>query len=384
MKIIDRKNSKRFSKKVMVCILTVLLIIPQLGCSSSGTGSNNSNLGVTRNNFILDTICTITVYALDDSGDRYGQLDSENALDAHIDSVIQQCFSQIQLYENKLSATIEGSDVWNINHAKGEPVQVGDWTMAVVKKGLDYCEKSGGAFDITCGTLTSLWDFRGSIESGEPTVPDAAALSEAAKHADYTKVVIDEKNSTVQLLDPEMQLDLGGIAKGYIADRAAVFLEDAHVKSAVVDLGGNIVCINGKSDRQLVDVEHDGLEFAPFNIGIKDPVGSDSIIGSIPLDNKTIVTSGTYERCFEVDGVKYHHILDPKTGYPVDSDVMQVSVISRRNASVDCDALSTTCLALGLEKGMELIKNTEYVEAVFLGTDGQIYCTKDDTEFKKS
>ena len=256
--------------------------------------------------------------------------------------------------------------------------------MAVVKKGLDYCKKSDGAFDITCGTLTGLWDFRGSIESGNPVVPDETALAAAAKHVDYTQVVVDEKNRTIQLLDPEMQLDLGGIAKGYIADRAAVFLEDAHVKSAVVDLGGNIVCINGKSEKQLVDVEHEGLEFDPFKIGIKDPEKTDSIVGSIPLDNKTIVTSGTYERCFEVDGVKYHHILDPDTGYPVDSDVLQVSVISRRNASADCDALSTTCLALGLEDGMELIRNTEYMEAIFVGTDGKIYCTKDDTEFSKT
>ena len=241
------------------------------------------------------------------------------------------------------------------------------------------------AFDITIGKATDLWGFR-EAEAGEETesgmsgqVPDADVLAETMKHVDWSKAKI--KGNTVQLEDSEMELDLGGIAKGYIADKVTQFLEAAGVRSAIVDLGGNIVAIGGKAEA-LINAEGEPIA---FKIGIKDPQSaSGGLIGTIPAADKTVVTSGTYERYFVADGKKYHHILNSKSGMPTDTDVLSVTIISEKGHSADCDALSTSCLALGVEKGMSLVQSIKDTEAIFVDTDGQIHLTSEEIGFEKS
>lgn len=197
------------------------------------------------------------------------------------------------------------------------------------------------------------------------------------QHVDYKKVKIS--GCTVQLADPDMELDLGGIAKGYIADKVTEFLQDRGVTSAIVDLGGNIVAIGGKAESLISD---SGAISTDFTVGIKDPKSDvGELLGTLPVNDKTVVTSGTYERYFVEDGEKYHHILNSSTGYPTDTDVLSVTIIADKGHSADCDGLSTSCLALGLEKGTELIKQIEGVEAIFVDTDGEIYKTSDDMSF---
>jgi len=328
----------------------------------------------------LDTICTITIFGLDNSGSRYDSFD-EGTLENHIDGIITNAFKWISYYEDMFSSTVTGSDVDRINKAKGEPVKVTEDTINVIKVALKYAEASEGLFDISCGTETELWDFRG--ESDEPVIPDEKVMAEAVKHVNYDNIAYNEEESLVWLLDPEAKLDLGGIAKGYIAGRIAVLLEDCHVKSAVVDLGGNIVLVNGKSDRVKVDVEHEGLDFDDFVVGVKDPENTESILGTLSLSGKTLVTSGTYERSFTVDGVTYHHILDPKTGFPIDTDLLQVTIIANRSMTTDADALSTTCLQLGLEKGMDLISKIDGVDAIFVDQKGKIHYSNKEMKLKK-
>ena len=197
-------------------------------------------------------------------------------------------------------------------------------------------------------------------------------MKEAVSHVDYRNIEIE--GNEIRLTDPETEINLGGIAKGYIADKVAEYLESHGVVSAIVDLGGNIVALGGKS-AQLV-ISGDETE---FRVGIKNPNAEDgSLLGIVPCKDRTVVTSGTYERYFEKDGVKYHHILDVKTGYPVDRSVLSVTVIAARGSSADCDGLSTACLALGVEKGMALVKSLDGFEAIFVDTDGNVTATSEN------
>lgn len=356
-------------KKVLVILLTVIIfIIPQLGCN---TKTNNE--GIAKTSFHLDTVCTITVYSMEGVEELSSEEQRKEAIE-----VITEAFGLCDDYEKILSKTIEGSDIYRINHGRGAAVEVSDTAIEVIREGMEYGRLSEGAFDITIGPVSDLWDFHDPEEdttSGK--LPDSSQLAEAVSHVDYGKIEIE--GNKVRLSDPRAQLDLGGIAKGYIADRVTEFLEEKGVTSAVVDLGGNIVVI-GEKGSSMTDSQ--GRDFV---IGVADPNSqSRELLGTIPCRDKTVVTSGTYERYFEVDGTRYHHILNPDTGYPFDTEIMSVTIISQKGRSADCDGLSTACLALGVEKGRSLIESIDGVEAIFVDTQGNITVTDEEMDFKAS
>ena len=361
-------------------IIILMLCLTLTGCGASGNGQWN---GVSRQSFYFDTICELTIFGLEE-GIWEGQ--NEEDFEASCETVISDAFKLMSDYEKTLSRTVEGSDIDKINKAGGEPVKVSKETIEVFKKGMEFGDVSDGVFDITVGKASVLWDFHESLEENEEAaIPDSDELAEAKEHIDYTKIEIDDEASTVQLKDPEMMLDLGGIAKGYIADRASEYLRSLGVTSGIVNLGGNIEVIGGKAPA--FDAAQDAYE--DFSLGIRDPRGEVSgLLGLYPAKDVTIVTSGTYERFIEVDGVRYHHILDPETGYPCDTDVIQVSVIADSGHSVDCDGLSTACLALGTEKGTELIRELDSsgvygpLEAIFVDVEGNITYSNENTAFK--
>ena len=179
---------------------------------------------------------------------------------------------------------------------------------------------------------------------------------------DYTKVTLNGNH--IRFDSPDMGLDLGAVAKGYIADRIKDFLVEKGIKSGIINLGGNVLCIGGRTDG------------TPFKIGIQKPFADRSeTLCTVDISDKSVVSSGIYERCFELDGQFYHHILDPSTGYPYDNGLVSVTIISDK--SVDGDGLSTTCFALGLEKGLELINSLENVEAIFITENYQIHYSDD-------
>ncbi len=376
-KIFQRRAAKVFA----TCLLILTLIITQTACASNSNSQENA--GVSKTSFHLDTICTITIYGIADADGSLAAMTDEE-LNKDILQLITDAFKLCDNYEKLLSKTIEDSDIAKINAAGGEPVAVANETIEVLQKGIYYGELSGGVFDITIGKATDLWNFRDAEdaetddESAASKVPDAGELAEAMKHVDYTKIKID--GNTVKLEDSDMEIDLGGIAKGYIADRVTAYLEGEGVVSAVVDLGGNIVTIGGKSDTLIVAAdEESGEAQTPFNVGIKDPQSeTGELIGIVPAADKTIVTSGTYERYFIEDGVKYHHILNSETGYPTDTDVLSATIIADKGASVDCDGLSTTCLALGVDKALALIQSIDGVETIIVDSDGEIHTSSDD------
>ena len=372
---------KRFSAKraLIALVLIAALIIPQTACSSNG---QNNNLGIGKTGFYLDTVCAVTVYGMNDPDGSLAAL-SDDDFKLHVLQVITDAFLLCSDYEQHLSKTIETSHISRINAAGGEAIEVSSEAIEIIEKGLYYGDLSGGAFDITIGKATDLWDFHDNMEKGHEggMIPYQEALNEAVSHVDYKKVKVD--GNTVKLEDPQAEINLGGIAKGYIADKVASYLESRGVTSAVVDLGGNIVTIGAKSRKLICSDGNDPEQTTPFNIGITNPVsGTGTLLGLLPCSDKTVVTSGTYERYFEQDGIKYHHILDPKTGYPAETDVLSVTIISDRGNSADCDGLSTTCLALGKEKGLELVQRLDGFEAIFVDVNGNVEITSTETGFE--
>lgn len=278
--------------------------------------------------------------------------------------MIEHCRKMCETYEQMLSATIETSEISKINNADGEPVSVSDDTAELIEKGIEYGEISGGLFDITIAPASGLWNF---TDNEDKTLPDPDELAEAVSHIDYRCVHVD--GNTVVLTDPEAQIDLGGIAKGYIADRLKEYLEGEGIEHALIDLGGNMLALGGR---------YDGTD---FRIGLQKPFAeTGTAMAALSINDQSVVTSGDYERYFEKDGVIYHHILDPATGYPVQNDLDQVTIISDR--SVDGDALSTTCFAMGLEDGLELIRSLDGVEAIFVTKDGEIHTSSNEIELE--
>lgn len=283
----------------------------------------------------LDTIISIQIY------------------DSHDEELIKHCQKMCEEYEAKFSRTLEDSEIARINAAGGAPVEVSEDTVELIRKGIYYCDMSDGAFDITIGSVTSLWDFKAE----DPSPPAPAALAEAVRHVNYRKILINGHN--VRLLDPDARLDLGAIAKGYIADRIKEYLSEEGVRHALINLGGNVLAIGDK------------LDGTPFNIGVQKPFqdGGDYIT-SIRVNNKSVVTSGTYQRYFEKGDTLYHHILNASSGNPCNNGLNSVTIIT--DSSLTADALSTTCFLLGPDAGMKLVNQLDNVDAIFIDTDNQL------------
>ena len=341
-------------KRHLSIFINMLLLLALLGGCSGASAAPDP---VVKDGYYLDTICTISVYWMtDDQGEVKAATDMSEEAEAAIDEAFELCKD----LESKISRTRESSDIGRLNAAGGEWVDVSDCTRELIQKGMEYSYTSDGAFDITVGGLTEQWDFHAA--EGKAKLPDEKTLAEAAKHVNYRNLAIEGNN--VKLTDPETKLDLGGIAKGYIGDRMTEVLESKGVTSAVINLGGNVICIGGKTDTD------------DFVIGVETPFSDRTeIIGKIDARDKTLVTSGVYERRIEVDGKTYHHILDTKTGWPVETDLDAVTLTADKGRSGDIDALSTICLIKGSAEGKEFIEEIDGVEGVFVLSDGSVLTT---------
>lgn len=320
-------------KKALIAVMLCMALF-LTGCQSKAAEPRKQSTVV----FYFDTVVTITVYS-----------DDENILSG----LDEECLR----YENMLSKTVEGSDVWNINHANGERVAVNEETRELILTALEFSRLSDGRFDITVEPCVSLWDFT-SEDRG--TLPDAEELAAAAEKVDWTKVDVSDEG----VLIPEgMSIDLGAIAKGYISDRIADYFVEKGVESALLNVGGNV---------RTVGLKPDGSN---WRIGIQDPEGvrDQSIVGVATLGDNAVVTSGIYERGFILDDVVYHHILDPNTGWSVQNELAGVTIVAKEACTAD--ALSTTVFAMGLEEGSEFIENFDGVDAIFVTRDGDISWT---------
>ena len=319
---------KRRNIRITIFLLSVSVLLLFCGCQKNPSQMSISDVG-----FYFDTVVEIKLNGTED------------------ESILKECFDLMAEYESLLSRTREGSDVWKINHSDGAPVAVSEDTAALIRLARTYYDLSDGAFDITIAPYVTLWDF----QNNPGTIPTKDELTAASKHVGFENVQVS--GNTVTLADPETQIDLGGIAKGFIADRLKEYLTKEGIESAWINLGGNVLTIGTKPDKSL------------WKIGIRKPFGaSDETAAVISVSGKSIVTSGTYERYFEKDGTIYHHILQPMTGQPVQNHLYSVTILS--DSSADGDALSTTCFVLGKEDGIELVESLDGIEALFI-TDEQ-------------
>lgn len=258
-------------------------------------------------------------------------------------------------FEMSLSRTRPTSEVSKLNDAHGEWVALSPSTLDLVEKARDYSEASGGVFDVTMGSVTPLWDFH------EGVVPAREELDEALRHVDWRMIEVDRVAGTARLADPHARIDLGGIAKGYIADSLADVLRKHGCDSAFVNLGGNVLTVGSKTDG------------SPWRIGVRDPREPSKMRAVVTAVNRSVVTSGLYERNFTKDGVFYHHILDPKDGMPVKTDVGGATIVSKK--SLDGDGFSTTLFALGVEGALAFVEEHPQLEAIVIGTDDAVHLT---------
>lgn len=274
---------------------------------------------VSRSGFYFDTNITIKVY------DEQGE------------ALLKKCFSLCNELEHTFSRTLEDSELYQVNHRTSNEVEISDHLAEVIALGLEFGEKTDGAFDITICPVAELWDFK----SENPQVPDQADIDTALKKVDYRKVHL---NGTTLTFDSEdTRIDLGAIAKGYAADQIKELLLEEGVESAVINLGGNV---------QTIDSKPDGT---PWNVGIQKPFSSSGeILTVVEAVDESVVSAGVYERYFEVNGVRYHHVLNPKTGYPVETDLDQITVVCEEAALAD--VLVTSCLLIGEEQAKQILE----------------------------
>ncbi len=329
-------------------IIYTLTFLTVSGCRTEGRYTEPEKIRF----FALDTLATITVYSSDNGSD--------------VIEILESCKKLCDDYENLFSRTREGSDIYRINHANGNTTAVSDDTFYLISESLRYSESSGGLFDITIAPVMDLWGFG---DSDINTLPDEKKLSEALSHVSYKNIILDENTCSVTLRDPEAMLDLGALAKGYIADRIREHMTESGITSAVIDLGGNILTIGKKPDG------------SAFNIGIKAPFPENDplypgknpfengIADSVKVYDKSVVTSGIYERYKQIGEGFYHHIIDPFTGYPAENTLASVTIIT--DTSLKGDLLSTTCLLLGREEAIKLIESAS-VQAVLIEKNGRI------------
>lgn len=303
-------------KKITTIMLLVVVAVLCCGCAQNPVNSSG---------FMFDTAAVITVYSKNDA--------------IAADNTIKYCAE----FENILSATNAQSELYKLNNA--QTLAVSEHILKNIQKAEQYSVLSGGAFDITIKPVSDLWDIKKSL------MPADAMIKETLGLVDYKKIKTDA--SIVSLNGT--QIDLGGIAKGYIADMAKEHLKEQGVERAIINLGGNIITF-GKE----------------YDIGIKMPF-SNHISAVLKIKDKAVSTSGTYERCFINEGKVYHHIIDAHTGYPADTGIDSATIIAEN--SIDADALSTVCVLLGKEKALELINHIDGVEAILIDQEAKLHVT---------
>lgn len=298
--------------------------------------------------------------------------------DKNVKKVIDQAVALCRDIEWTLSRTLEGSEIFRLNVSQGELIELSPLAWRALKGGVYYSAQGKGAFDITMGAVTSLWDFNEGI------IPDRKELAKALTHVNWRNVDLLEVDGGVpevgsedpvaledhaapgnptapkryfaRLLDADAVVDLGGCAKGFIADELCALLRECGVAGAFVNLGGNVAVFGGKPDGK------------QWRIGIQSPFETGKIQGVVSLTAGSVVTSGLYERHFEKDGIDYHHILDSATGFPLETDIAGVSVVA--NTSSDADGYSTTLFALGSEQALSFVEETPGIEAILILKDG--------------
>jgi thiamine biosynthesis lipoprotein len=272
---------------------------------------------------------------------------------------MDKAFERLNNIDDKMSAFKEYSEISKINTKAGITTEtVSKDTYFLVKKAIEYSNILEGTFDPTIRPLVKLWN----IGTKEEAIPEKSQIEETLKLVNYNDVILDKSNHSIMLKHKKQALDVGGIAKGFAADEVRNIFYKHKIKSALIDLGGNIFALGSKEDG------------TPWKVGIQNPFEPrGEYIGILSVKNKSVVTSGNYERYFMKDGKRFHHIIDPKTGYPSQSKIISATIIS--DNSIDGDGLSTGIYIIGIDKALEIIEAIDGIDAIFITEDKKVYTT---------
>lgn len=287
-----------------------------------------------------------------------GTIITAEAYGPDADKALDLAFKRVGEIEDKMSQYLETSEVSLINQMAGqEAVPISEDTYFVIKSALDYARKTDGTFNPVIGNIVGLW----GIGTDNARVPSQGEIDKFLPYLDYDQLVLTKKPYTAKLKSDKMKLDLGAIAKGYAGDEMARVLSENGITSAILNLGGNVVMLGKKPDNSL------------WTIGIQNPNEPErgEIAGILKGKNTSVVTSGSYERFFEQDNVRYHHIIDPYTGYPSENGIISSTIIAE--SSTKADALSTAVYVLGLKKGLDLIESLANIEAIIITDDHNVH-----------
>lgn len=319
---------------IFIIIFIIVFII-------TNTIKSNNDKPIKQTYFYMGTIIEITIFGTHDT--------------AHLDNISKI----INDLDHTFSRNIEDSEISRINNlSENSELKISEDTYNVIESSIKYSQLSEGYFDITINPLVELWGI-GTEEHG---IPNQSSIDEVLPMINYQNIKLDPENRTVTLLNENTTIDLGAIAKGYVADVIVDYLNENNLKRALISLGGNVYAFGNSNDD------------TPWTIGIKHPDRSKSgAILSLKLENKSVVTSGIYERFFEEDGKIYHHILNPFTGFPVQNNILSLTIISDK--SIDGDALSTSMFCLGKDEALRVVSSLENIEAIIITKDKKIYMT---------
>lgn len=301
------------------------------GCVDESSKSGQFNI------FVFDTIVDITI------SDHYTE-ELENDIR-----------NELERLELKFSRYIETSEISKINNNSGKIQVISDELNMVLQEAINYSNLSEGMFDITLGPIIDLW----SIGSEMQNVPSETSINQMLEYVDYQQIKINDNE--IFILEG-MSLDFGGILKGYAADQIKIIFDENNVSSGIINLGGNVY-VHGKKENE------------DWRVGIRNPLGeSDEHLGILNISDKSIVTSGPYERYFIDNNIRFHHLFNPFTGYPAENQIEGVTIVSDR--SIDGDALSTSIYTMGIKKGLVLIKELEGVDCIIITKENDIYMTE--------
>ena len=335
------KKPTKKAKRILLSVTAVISAIAILVCVIIIDKRKEEYPSDTKSRVAMGTIVTVRVYG-------------EKAA-AHTDSISKMVLS----VEDIISRKVASSPVSTLNETGKTDNEM---VAALLATCNEVSKDSGGVFDVSVGQVSSLWDF----DDEKNTVPDEADIKSALRTVDYTKIKIDGSSVSV---GKNQQIDLGAVGKGYACDVIQAYLKEAGVNGAVVSVGGSILAYGKRNDSG-----------DKWRVAVRDPENESGYIGTVLLDEGFVSTSGDYEKYFEKDGKRYHHILDATTGYPAESDLRSVTVVCDSGAL--SDALSTACFILGKEKSQPLLSKYG-ASAVFIDKDRSI-TTYGDIEFKKA
>ena len=331
--------------RVLFIVLTAVMLS---GCSVGTKETPGQSSEITKESaeiFAMNTIMDLTVYA------------------EHPSDILAAAKAEIYKYENLFSVNVESSDVAKLNGAGGQPVTVSPETYGLLRESVELSARTGGLFDISVFPVVRAWGFT----TEQYRIPSEDERAELVKEVDCTKIQLLENNMVS--MPEQMQIDLGGIAKGYLSQRLVELFRERGVTAAVISLGGNVQTFGRKPDGK------------PFTVGVTDPSNDSDMIGTVEVEEKAVITSGSYQRFFERDGVRYHHIMDTRTGAPAQSDLKSVTVVSDRGELAD--SLATALFVMGKEKAIAFDRENEDVQCILVDDQNDVWVS-DGIQWKEN